>query len=278
MFFQNYTDLNNLLFNNLHKIPNVDLIVGIPRSGMIVATMLSEYLDKPCCDLYSFLNGVEQKKISITATLPETDYNNCKTILLTDDTIASGRAITNAKNLCMNKNVKVITFVPYVLPSAIDKVDIYLLQCFDHYFPWNIFKRPDLMPYACVDIDGVICPNVPAEFDDDGEKYKEFLTNDKLLVKLQQPVGMFVSGRLEKYRNITETWLSKNNIQYKYLILLKLNNNIERSRCNIGEYKGQIYMHSNCKIFIESSMYEARQIFATSRRPVYCTETGILLQ
>lgn len=282
MFFNSYTDLNNLLCNNLHKIPQVDLIVGIPRSGMIVATMLSEYLNIQCCSFFEYTNNITPQKlhpeIGSGVIMKEINPEKIKTILLVDDTVATGGSMDLAKNILKKYSIKVITFAPYILPGSENKVDIFLLSCEDHYFPWNIFKRKDLMTFACVDIDGVICPNVPGEFDDDGDKYINFLSNDKVLIRPQCTIGAFVTSRLEKYRSITEKWLKENNISYKYLKMLDLPNNEERSKISVADYKGNLYKKSNAKIFIESSWNEARRIFQITNKPVYCIENGQFLQ
>ena len=54
-----YITFNNLIETirkNLWKIPrDIDFIIGVPRSGMIVASIISDYLNVPLMDLNSFL-------------------------------------------------------------------------------------------------------------------------------------------------------------------------------------------------------------------------------
>ena len=58
MNFRTYEDLSRIISNNLYKIPSdVDLVVGIPRSGLMVATMISLYLNLPLTDVDNFLEG-----------------------------------------------------------------------------------------------------------------------------------------------------------------------------------------------------------------------------
>ena len=58
MNYRNISDLNNMILQNLSIIPrDFDLIVGVPRSGMLPANLLSLYLNKPYTDIHSFLNG-----------------------------------------------------------------------------------------------------------------------------------------------------------------------------------------------------------------------------
>lgn len=57
MNFRTINDLNNLISKNLDKIPkDIDLIVGVPRSGLFVANLIALYLNLPLTDFDSFLN------------------------------------------------------------------------------------------------------------------------------------------------------------------------------------------------------------------------------
>ena len=58
MNFITVAELNSDIVENLHNIPrNIDIIVGIPRSGMLVATLISLYMNKPLSDFDSFVQG-----------------------------------------------------------------------------------------------------------------------------------------------------------------------------------------------------------------------------
>lgn len=60
MEFKTFKNLNNDIINNLYKIPsNIDLVVGVPRSGLLVAELISLYINKPLSSIDVFL----EKKI-----------------------------------------------------------------------------------------------------------------------------------------------------------------------------------------------------------------------
>lgn len=60
MTYKSYEDLSDCIRRNAWKIPqDVDLIVGVPRSGMIPALMLAELLNKRRADLDAFIEGRE---------------------------------------------------------------------------------------------------------------------------------------------------------------------------------------------------------------------------
>ena len=81
MNYRNIKDLNNIILQKLSIIPrDFDLIVGVPRSGMLPANLLSLYLNRPYTDIDSFLNGHIYKagarsQFFDSGELPTTDKN-----------------------------------------------------------------------------------------------------------------------------------------------------------------------------------------------------------
>ena len=62
MVYRSYEDLSSCLRRNLWKVPqDIDLIVGVPRSGMIPALMLAELMNKRCADIDAF---IEEREMS----------------------------------------------------------------------------------------------------------------------------------------------------------------------------------------------------------------------
>ena len=58
--YRNYEDLNRLIHNaDLHAFRDADLIVGVPRSGMVPAYMIGLLLNLPVIDIESYVTGVE---------------------------------------------------------------------------------------------------------------------------------------------------------------------------------------------------------------------------
>lgn len=63
MNYRSLNDLSRLSTECAGKIPNdVDLVVGIPRSGMLVASIIALKQNLPLTDLYSFLRNDDLKK------------------------------------------------------------------------------------------------------------------------------------------------------------------------------------------------------------------------
>ena len=96
MNFKSYTDLNQDIKNNLHKLhtQKIDLVVGIPRSGMIPAYMIALNLNVDCIDLPSFIRNERATKGSSRKTR-HTLVNawDAQNVLLVDDSIMAGNSM-----------------------------------------------------------------------------------------------------------------------------------------------------------------------------------------
>ena len=69
--FRNFNTINALLFNSLYKIPqNISLIVGMPRSGMIIAEQLGEFLNKPVISIFELVGDTDYHKLSDHSLAP----------------------------------------------------------------------------------------------------------------------------------------------------------------------------------------------------------------
>lgn len=271
--YRSVSSLGEVLLKNLHKFPhNADLIVGIPRSGMLPATLLSLYLNKPLTDLDSFIKGhiYGAGNRGKTINLTQSDL-----IIVVDDTISSGRAMKAARLKLSQaiQGIKIIYSAVYAASEGKSCVDIYCeLINGPRIFQWNLFHEINLMAKSCMDIDGVLCPNPTV--DDDGEKYLDYIINAKPLIIPTVEINTLVTCRLEKYRGATEDWLFRNGVKYRNLIMLDLPSRDARLKWGRhGEYKGGVYKQTNCILFIESSKEEAIKICNESGKQVFCVET-----
>ena len=274
MNFRSYDDLASCIIRNLNRVPDdIDLILGIPRSGTMAGNMLALYCNLPFLDLYSFLEGC-------TFHVGSTKENNhiiehasdAKHILLVDDSISTGRAMTEAKSLLQNSHVeaKITTYVVYGLSVTKNNADICLETVEQpRFFEWN-FLHNWFLQYCCMDIDGVICEDPSRLQNDDGKNYRVFLETARPKLLPTKRVGTLVSCRLEKYRKETEDWLRIHNVKFDNLILLDGITAKQRAMTfNHGAYKAEAYQKSECVLFIESSYDEALEICNISGKPVF---------
>jgi uncharacterized HAD superfamily protein/hypoxanthine phosphoribosyltransferase len=273
MYYRNISDLNEIILRRLSILPrDFDLIVGVPRSGMLPANLLALYLNKPYTDIHSFLNGHIYKAGARSQFFDSDDFNR---VLVVDDSIASGSAMEEVKEILRPLAVKFsFSFCAiYVIPGKEKMVDYFFETVpLPRYFQWNIMNHTSLEK-ACFDIDGVLCVDPVEEQNDDGPKYLDFIKNVPPLFIPGAKIGTIVSSRLEKYRKETEEWLAANNVRYNDLVLLDLPNKEARQKANShASHKAKTYMSKPYVLFVESSLSQAIEINRISGKPVLCTE------
>ena len=278
MRYVTITELSDIIRRNLWKIPHdIDLVVGVPRSGILPASMIALYLNTNLGDIENLL---EDKHFSIGRTRQHLmKHHEIKKILVVDDSVLSGGSMLEIKKKLdlISSKYDIIYLTPISSTRGTQYVDIYLEIIDDgRLFEWNLFHHDSLIK-ACFDLDGVFCCD--PKIDDDGEQYIHFLKTTPPLFIPTAPIGTIITCRLEKYRKQTEAWLSKYNIQYKELVMLDLPTKAERLKWGQhGEYKGKYYRESDSFLFVESSYIQALSIANISHKPVICIETNSLIE
>lgn len=273
MYYRNISDMNQIILKRISILPrDFDLIVGIPRSGMLPANLLALYLNKPYTDIHSFINGHIYKAGERGQFI---DIKSFKKILIVDDSIASGSAMLKSKESLkeVSPDFELSFCAIYVIPGKEKMVDYFFeVVPLPRYFQWNILHHTSLEK-SCFDIDGVLCVDPTDEQNDDGEKYIDFILNAPPLYIPGSKIGTLVTSRLEKFRKETEMWLEKNNVKYDKLVMLDLPNKEARQKANShGAHKANTYKESNYVLFFESSLHQALEINKITKKPVFCTE------
>lgn len=287
MNYKSIADLNTDIIHGLPLLPrDVDLIVGIPRSGMLAASILATHSHLPLIDVDGFLNGrpawFGRTKRQINSEKVETWRNSLDATspLLFDDSIFTGKSIYEAlESINQSKfSKKILTGGVYAKPGSEDNIDIYFKKLdIPRVFEWNLMHHT-ILSQSCVDIDGVLCRDPNVQENDDGTTYKRFILNVPARHIPSVEIGWLVTSRLEKYRKETEQWLAKNNIRYKSLIMLDLNSAKERRKLGIhASFKADVYKESYATLFLESSFSQAIEISKLSGKCVLCYESGQLI-
>lgn len=281
MNFVTYNQLIDTIGKNIKKLPHeIDLIVGIPRSGMLAANLIALSMNLPFTDLDGFLNnriigtGDTRKRQDWVKTVSQANH-----VLVVDDSISKGDAIKKAKDEIgkMKFEGKISYCAIYALPSNTKNVDIYFEICnHPRMFEWN-YMHHWMLEYACMDIDGVLCEDPSIFQNDDGKRYLDFLQTARPIVIPTKPVKNLVTCRLEKYRHETENWLNKHGVKYDNLVMLDCIDANGRNRISQGKFKGEFYKNSDCIIFIESNFEQALEICKISNKQVYCVDRHILI-
>lgn len=273
--YKSFADLSNDIQNSLYKIPrDVSLIVGVPRSGMLAASIMALSLNIRFCEVNSFLrndplkNGTSRVSNSADFIYP----NDAKHILVLDDSIFSGRAMIEVRSKIEKSGFKgqVSYMAIYAIMEAVKYIDIHA-EILPHprFFQWNLFHRYEVAK-CCFDIDGVLCKDPSSEQNDDGANYSAFILGAASLMIPSYKVGHLVTSRLEKYRPQTEKWLADHGIQYGQLHMLGLATAEERRKAGVhGSFKAEVYKSLDDTIlFIESEAHQAEEICKLSGKPV----------
>ncbi|MEX0779717.1 MAG: phosphoribosyltransferase family protein [Balneolales bacterium] len=271
MKYKSFADLSDDIYANIQKIPaSVDLIVGIPRSGLMAGNLIANTLNLPIIDLDGFINNREIKYGETHKTI--INYpKEANHVLIVDDTIDSGRSLNNAKDDIHTSSItQLMTYCTvYAHPRTLGKIDIHMKELSTpRAFEWNIMHNSKLSSF-CVNIDGVLCMNPTAEEKATSNAYIDYLKNAKPLLLPTLKVGYLVTNRIEKYRKETESWLGEHNIQYGELHMM--NASVTENN-DYAHYKAHIFkMYPKSSLFIESNSKQARLIANLTGKPVLCT-------
>lgn len=285
----NYRSYHDLSLSVWKAIPtlaeDIDLIVGVPRSGMVPAMMLALYMNTPATSLDMLLQGkvfsCGMYRMNENSEEGISQFNH---ILILDDTYCSGRAMEKVHRQVQESKImqaykgKVSYAAVYVTPGNEDKLDYAFEVCpLPRLFQWNIFNH-SVNSQACFDIDGVVCRDPSPEENDDGERYKKFIQSVRHRIGTIHHISRFVSSRLEKYRKETEDWLHRSGYEYDELILLDLPNKEERVRLGChGSFKAEVYGKTQDTLFYESELRQAIEIAKRTGKEVFCTENMSLI-
>lgn len=268
MNFISYAQLSRDINEWVKDLPRFDAVIGIERSGIIPATMLALCWNVPFFTLGQTIMGdcAPRGGGRLDKTRP------LHNVLVIDDSHNSGAAMRRAKiALKVSQPFRKIHY------AAVYVADRESAASLDYYFrvlarprifQWNVFHQEETMAAACLDLDGVICEDVPAGYNDDGPRYGAFLRNARPLCIPTVKIGAIVSCRLEKYRPATEDWLYRNKVNYGKLYLMPFATPEERRKYGHGQYKAEIYEQSRHRLFVENEIAQALRISQVTQRPV----------
>ena len=267
-------DCKNLLLPQVHNL-KLRGVLGVPRSGMLPASMIAMWLNLP---LY-YLDENNNAKILSGATgfggirMKDFDDRDGR-ILVVDDTMYAGTAMKNMKSRLLED---VYFATVYFKPDCEHKPDFFARELSPpHLLEWNLFNCA-YIEQALLDFDGIFSPNVPVDVCEDEPRYIDFIKNVKPFphrIPKTHCAGI-VTGRLEKYRDITEEWLDRYNVKYGFLKMFPTEMEEERNKNHVEKvstFKAKIFSESDAHFFIESEIPEAVKIRQKSGKLVICPE------
>ena len=283
MIYTSYEDLSNCIRRNVWKVPaDVDLIVGVPRSGMIPALMLAELLNKRCVDLDAF---IENRVMSCGGRQRLIRKGKEGKVFVLDDTIFFGNAMKKARERLapLADKYDIIYGCIYAEGQfSRELVDIYFEYIWrpgekQWLYEWNILHHYEKRTNSWMwDIDGLLCKDPPN--DKDTPVYEAYLPKAIPMIIPTTHIGALVTYRLEKYREITEKWLKEQGVGYGKLMMFNApNRELRNNTMSPAKYKAQLYRDASwAKLFVESENRQAEKIHQLTGKPVFCYENGRL--
>jgi len=286
MNFRSIAQLSDQLVQWSRRLPrDIDVIVGVPRSGLLVANILATYRNIPLAEMDGFIEGRcfstgHVKENALNAGDPDAHLGFLQTprrVLVVDDTVSTGESLRRVKERIESAGLPhtVEYAVVYALPGKEDLVDYYCeALTAPRIFEWNLFHHRSLLPQACVDMDGVLCVNPTSHEDNDGEQYLRFLAESRPFMQPSAEIGWIVTSRLERYRAETEAWLAEHGVRYRELIMLDYPSAETRKEMRInGANKADVYRRTGAALFVESDVRQAVEIATLARKDVLCIDT-----
>jgi len=273
------TDLGSVIVRRLSELPpDVQLVVGIPRSGLLAANLIALYLDVPLTDVEGFLAGrvlaagSRGSRARGAGIMPPAGA----TVLVVDDSVSTGSEMRRQKArlspVAGRHDIRYLGV--FVDPDARAEVDLALEEVSPpRIFEWNVMHSWAI-EVACVDMDGVLCDDPTDEQNDDGAAYRDFLDNVRARFLPSRRIGWIVTSRLEKYRGLTRAWLDRHGVMYDQLVMVDLPDKAARDRSHDhATYKGRVFRRLDAQLFVESAERQAPGIAAISGKPVWCVES-----
>lgn len=258
---------------------NTAAVAGVPRSGMLPATIIALLLHVPLFEL-SRKYGLRPLDHGGRLTTEPTDPTG--PLVVIDDSVNSGTAMRWAREVagrCACQFRSKIFAAMYPRPGAAQELDLfYRLAPLPHLFEWNLFNCHQVR-YLASDMDGILCEDWPGG-DENGAEYQQFLESARpRWLPRRSTLPLIVTARLEHHRPTTMRWLATHRVEVRRLVMGPWTSATERRRSyRAGEFKGAAYKDSTCGLFIESDSRQAREIFETAHKPVLCPATGEVFQ
>jgi hypoxanthine phosphoribosyltransferase len=264
--FLSYYDLVTASERISRTVPMCDVVVGIPRSGLLPATIIATRLGLPLSTVDLFPEVVWQSGAF------RSKLKNTRNILLVDDSISTGAALKAAIDTLREKNqdIQIITCALFVTDIAKHAVDVYYeIVHPPRLFEWNLLhaKRGTL----AVDMDGVLCEDVAPGLSSQEDLYKAWIENPRPYLIPHFKIDYIITNRLDTYRPQTEAWLQLHGVEYGELVMARSKEDTYGSKHKIDAVRAR------CPDIVwESSYDDSLRVWKHTKIPTLCFDRMIM--
>ena len=277
MSYRSVSDLNEQVVNLATRLPrDIEVVVGIPRSGLLPASLLALHLNLPLTDVEGLVQGKlfsggfrvkKKQEKDLLATR--------RNILIVDDSVGAGNQLRATKKELLEARLPhALRYAAvYMMPGSEDVVDFFCEHVpYPRVFEWN-FMHHGQLSMSCMALEGVLCREPSPEEKGDDESYMAFLENADPLHLPTKRVGWVVACRPEKYRAQTQAWLERHNVKYEELIMMQPADKAQSWVDHCAAHKVEVYKQTGARLFVERSLQQAVAIAKGAEKPVFCVET-----
>jgi hypoxanthine phosphoribosyltransferase len=245
-----FEDIFGLAVDWADMLPkDFDCIIGVPRSGLLIANVLAAKMGKPLSTADDFVRGI------VWVSKDSEKGSAYKRVLIVEDAVDTARALKEdiAKLKAYNPLLEVKTGCLFTQNPEMQRwIDYYYASAHDAPAEWHMhsfFKSTVL----AVDLDGVLL---------------EEKTGNPLLIPAFH-VEAVITARLENQRAAVEEWLKRHGVKCNKLIMFQ-GKAEERSLMNLAKYKAESIRLVGAEWFWESEPEMAEAICGIIKLPIYC--------
>jgi orotate phosphoribosyltransferase len=287
--FRSVAQLSDQVLRWSHHLPrDIEVVAGIPRSGMLAASMLALYLNVPLTDAEGLLEGRcftsgtgRRKRYAEDpgAGSPGGFLSTPRKVLVVDDSVLSGRSMREVRERVRAENLphSVRYGAVYVLPGHTDDVDHFCeVLNGPRVFEWNLLHG-ELVRQFCVSLDGVLSRRPSEVADADEGATGTSIRHARPYLVPTVEVGWVVSDRPEQDRSETEAWLEAQGIRYRELVMDEHRLG-HRQPGAASAFKADVYRSTGASLFVEGGIRQSVEIANLSGRHVLSTEAMRLIE
>jgi uncharacterized HAD superfamily protein len=247
-------------------------VAGVPRSGLLVAADIATRLAVPLYEarktgeLFPIDSG---KRLKLGPRPPHAGR-----LVIVEDSVNTGASLKAVRDAL--RTLDPITAAVYVNPDCEFQPDITAVPLpMPHYFEWHFFGST-YVRVSGFDFDGILCEDFPGSGDDESDRYLKHLRDARPLWPVRpHQAALIVTARLEKFRPQTVAWLARHQIAVTRLVMGPWTSHAQRTKAyDAAKFKGQAFLRSRCRTFVESCPRQAAAIAKVARKPVICPRTG----
>lgn len=282
MYYKSINDMNDAILRGLEKFPtDADLVVGIPRSGLLAGNMISLYLNLPLTDL----KGLGERRLLGNGKRPlpgssERVFEDARKIIVVDDCVSRGTEMLKTKKLIEEWGYadRVVYASVFCFPERPDIADINLEiiprpMCFQ----WSCMHTPEINS-NCVDLDGLLAARIAPESAKTKKSYLEQLSIANPIFTPTVEIGCIFAHRPEFSRDVTERWLEQHRIKYKRLILLPddvYENSNEHTK--IADVFSSIFKEEQYRLYLSGDDRVSAEVADQTGKPVMSIRNSSML-